>query len=119
MNPRPIEEKDILIVTAYNAQVKYLKSLMNKNGWRHISVGTFDKFQGREAPVVLVSMATSTAEDLPRGIEFLLSPNRINVAASRAQWASFLYRSANLSVMEPTTPEGMVMLGKFVSLCKI
>ena len=118
MKPRPIEEKDILIVTAYNAQVKYLKSLMNKNGWRNISVGTFDKFQGREAPVVLVSMATSTAEDLPRGIEFLLSPNRINVAVSRAQWASFLYRSANLSVMEPTTPEGMVMLGKFVSLCK-
>ena len=119
MKPRPIEEKDILIVTAYNAQVKYLKSLMNKNGWRHISVGTFDKFQGREAPVVLVSMATSTAEDLPRGIEFLLSPNRINVAVSRAQWASFLYRSANLSVMEPSSPEGMVMLGKFVSLCKI
>jgi uncharacterized protein len=63
-------------------------------------------------------MATSTAQDLPRGIEFLLSPNRINVAVSRAQWASFLYRSANLSVMEPTTPEGMVMLGKFVGICK-
>jgi uncharacterized protein len=90
---------------------------MNKNGWRNISVGTFDKFQGREAPVVLVSMATSTAEDLPRGIEFLLSPNRLNVAISRAQLACYLYRSNNLSVMEPTTPEGIVMLGKFVSAC--
>jgi uncharacterized protein len=116
--PRPIEEKDILIVTAYNAQVKNLKSLMNQNGWRNISVGTFDKFQGREAPVVLVSMTTSTAEDLPRGIEFLLSPNRLNVAISRAQWACYLYRSNNLSVMEPTTPEGMVMLGKFVGMSK-
>jgi uncharacterized protein len=115
--PRPIKEKDILIVTAYNAQVKYLKSLMNQNGWRNISVGTFDKFQGREASVVLVSMTTSTAEDLPRGIEFLLSPNRLNVAISRAQWACYLYRSNNLSVMEPTTPEGMVMLGKFVGMC--
>jgi uncharacterized protein len=50
---------------------------------------------------------------------WILSPNRLNVAISRAQWASFLYRSNNLSVMEPTTPEGMVMLGKFVSLCTI
>jgi len=116
--PRPLTESDILVVTAYNAQVKYLKSLMNKNGWHSIRVGTFDKFQGQEAPIVFVSMATSTAEDLPRGIEFLLSPNRINVAVSRAQWACFLYRSTQLSFMEPTTPEGMVMLGKFVTLCK-
>jgi predicted RecB family nuclease len=116
---RKLDQQDILIVTAYNAQVKYLKSLMNKNGWHNIAVGSFDKFQGREAPVVLVSMATSTAEDLPRGIEFLLSPNRLNVAVSRAQWACYLYRSTNLSVMEPSSPDGMVMLGKFVSLCKL
>ena len=60
----------------------------------------------------------STAEELPKGIEFLLSPNRINVAISRAQWASFLYRSEQLSFMEPKSPDGMVMLGKFVTLCK-
>ena len=113
---RNLDQEDILIVTAYNAQVKYLKSLMNKNGWNQIAVGTFDKFQGREAPVVLVSMVTSTAEDLPRGIEFLLSPNRLNVAFSRAQWTCYLYRSANLSIMEPLSPEGMIMLGKFVTL---
>ena len=63
-------------------------------------------------------MTTSTAEDLPRGMKFLLSPNRLNVAVSRAQWACYLIRSHNLSVMEPTSPEGMVMLGKFVTLCK-
>ncbi len=66
----------------------------------------------------LVSMVTSSREDLPRGIEFLLSPNRLNVAISRAQWACFVLRSPHLAVMEPTSPEGMVMLGKFVTLCK-
>ena len=115
---REITQEDVLVVTAYNSQVKLLKSLLNKNGWHRIAVGTFDKFQGREAPVVLVSMTTSTAEDLPRGIEFLLSPNRLNVAISRSQWASFVYRSTNMSIMEPNTPEGMVMLGKFVTLCR-
>lgn len=117
-NPRPLEESDILVVTAYNAQVKYLKHLMQKNGWRNIGVGTFDKFQGQEAPVVFVSMAASDSEEVPRGMEFLLSPNRLNVAVSRAQWACYLVRSTNLSYMQPSTPEGMVMLGKFVTLCK-
>jgi len=83
-----------------------------------IKVGTFDKFQGQEAPIVFVSMATSSSEDLPRGIEFLLSPNRLNVAISRAMWVCYLYRSPQLSIMAPTTPDGMVMLGKFVSMCK-
>jgi uncharacterized protein len=87
-------------------------------GFGEIRVGTFDKFQGQEAPIVFVSMTTSSSEDLPRGIEFLLSPNRLNVAISRAQWACYVLRSLQLSVMEPVSPEGMVMLGKFVTLCK-
>jgi uncharacterized protein len=118
ITPRPLDESDILVVTAYNAQVKNIKSRLNAANLTKIRVGTFDKFQGQEAPVVFVSMTTSTAEDLPRGMEFLLSPNRLNVAVSRAQWACYLIRSNNLSVMEPTSPEGMVMLGKFVTLCK-
>jgi len=117
-SPRPLSEKDILIVTGYNAQVRFLKSELRKAGYENIKVGTFDKFQGQEAPVVFVSMATSSSEDLPRGIEFLLSPNRLNVAISRAQWACFVLRSPQLSVMEPVSPEGMVMLGKFITLCK-
>jgi uncharacterized protein len=84
-----------------------------------VKVGTIDKFQGQEAAVVLISMATSSSEDLPRGIEFLLSPNRINVAVSRAQWSCFLIRSPKLSVMEPSSADGMVMLGKFITLCKV
>lgn len=115
---RPLVETDILVVTGYNAQVRYLKSRLRKAGFENIKVGTFDKFQGQEAPIVFVSMATSSSEDLPRGIEFLLSPNRLNVAISRAQWACFVLRSPQLSVMEPVSPEGMVMLGKFITLCK-
>jgi uncharacterized protein len=83
-----------------------------------IKVGTFDKFQGQEAPIVFVSMATSSSEDLPRGIDFLLSPNRLNVAISRAQWACYLLRSPKLSTMQPTSADGMVVLGKFISLCR-
>jgi uncharacterized protein len=120
---QPIEsqaltQKDILVVTGYNAQVRYLKARLRDAGFRDIRVGTVDKFQGQEAPVVFVSMVTSSSEDLPRGIEFLLSPNRLNVAISRAQWACFVLRSPHLAIMEPTSPDGMVMLGKFVTLCK-
>lgn len=116
--PRPISENDILVVSAYNAQVRYLKSIFRKNGWPNIRVGTVDKFQGQEAPLVFVSMATSSSEELPRGIEFLLSPNRLNVAISRAQWACYLLHSPNLLVMEPTSPNGMITIGKFISLTK-
>jgi uncharacterized protein len=115
--PRPLTQSDILIVTGYNAQVRYLKSRLRAAGYPDIRVGTVDKFQGQEAPIVFVSMVTSSSEDLPRGIEFLLSPNRLNVAISRAQWACFIVQSTSLEFMQPTSPEGMVMLGKFVGLC--
>ena len=117
-NARPLTQEDILVVTAYNAQVRFLKSELSKEGFSRVRVGTFDKFQGQEAPIVFVSMTTSSSEDLPRGIEFLLSPNRLNVAISRAQWACYVLRSPQLSIIEPTSPDGMVMLGKFVTLCK-
>jgi uncharacterized protein len=113
---RPLTEEDILVVTGYNAQVRYLKSRLKSAGFSGIKVGTVDKFQGQEAPVVFLSMVTSSSEDLPRGIEFLLSPNRLNVAISRAQWACYILRSPHLAIMEPTSPDGMVMLGKFVTL---
>ena len=77
---KAITEDDILIVTPYNVQVNHLRSLLSK-----ARVGTVDKFQGQEAPIVLISMVTSSAEDLPRNIEFLYSKNRLNVAISRAQ----------------------------------
>lgn len=115
---RALEEKDILVVTAYNKQVRCIKGALKDAGYPNIRVGTFDKFQGQEAAVVFVSMATSSSDDLPRGIEFLLSPNRLNVAISRAQWACYLLRSSQLSSMEPATADGMIMLGKFITLNK-
>ena len=83
---RPLTEKDILVVAPYNAQVRMLRSRLPAG----VAVGTVDKFQGQQAPVVFVSMASSTAEDAPRGIKFAFDSNRFNVATSRAQCRAVL-----------------------------
>jgi uncharacterized protein len=85
-------EREIMVVAAYNAQVNLLRSLLPAA----VRVGTVDKFQGQEAPVVFYSMASSSAEDIPRGLEFLLSRNRLNVAISRAQCLAYLVCSPRL-----------------------
>jgi len=83
---------DILVVTPYNAQVNLLTRML-PSGAR---IGTVDKFQGQEAPVCLISMATSNADKLPRNIEFLFSVNRLNVAISRAQALAVIFASPRL-----------------------
>jgi predicted RecB family nuclease len=88
----PIGLEDILVVSPYNMQVNLLKSILPKGA----RVGTVDKFQGQEAAVVLISMASSSGELIPRGIEFLFSPNRLNVALSRARCLSVVFASARL-----------------------
>jgi uncharacterized protein len=95
--------KDVLIVAPYNAQVAAIRSLLPE-GTR---VGTVDKFQGQEAPVVIYSMATSSAEDAPRGMPFLYSPNRLNVATSRARCLVILVANGQLLLPECRTPEQM------------
>ncbi len=85
---------DILIVAPYNAQVSAISSRLP-----NARVGTVDKFQGREAPVVIYSMTTSSCEDAPRGMEFLYSLNRMNVATSRAMCAVILV--VNPKLLEP------------------
>jgi uncharacterized protein len=89
---RHLTRDDVLVVTPYNAQVNLLRRLL-PDGAR---VGTVDKFQGQEAPVCLVSMATSSSEELPRDIEFLFSVNRLNVAISRAQALAVVFASPRL-----------------------
>jgi uncharacterized protein len=89
---RRIAEADILVVTPYNAQVNLLKRALPSDA----RVGTVDKFQGQEAPVCLVSMATSSGEELPRDIAFLFSVNRLNVAISRAQALAVVFASPRL-----------------------
>lgn len=98
----PLEEKDILIIAPYNAQVSVLKEALHQ-----ISVGTVDKFQGQEAPVVIYSMTSSSPQDAPRGMSFLYSPNRLNVATSRAKCISILVASLNLFEAECNTIEQM------------
>jgi hypothetical protein len=83
---------DVIVVAAYNAQVNALREGLPEN----VRVGTVDKFQGQEADVVLYSMASSSGEDVPRGLEFLLSRNRLNVAISRARCLAYLVASPRL-----------------------
>jgi superfamily I DNA and/or RNA helicase len=89
---RPIGVEDILVVSPYNMQVNLLRSRLPEGA----RVGTVDKFQGQEGAVVLISMATSSGDDLPRQIEFLYSRNRLNVAISRAQCLAVIVASPRL-----------------------
>jgi uncharacterized protein len=89
---RGIGTDDVLVVSPYNMQVNLLRSVL-PNGAR---VGTVDKFQGQEAAVVLISMVTSSAEDMPRNLEFLFSRNRLNVAVSRAKCLAVILASPRL-----------------------
>ena len=85
----PIGVKDILVVSPYNMQVNLLRTRLPEGA----RVGTVDKFQGQEAAVVLISMATSSGDDLRRQIEFLYSRNRLNVAISRARCLAVIVAS--------------------------
>jgi hypothetical protein len=114
---RPLEPGDVMVVAAYNAQVWTVRRALDAAGLRAVRVGTVDKFQGQEAPVVLLSMAASSPDDVPRGMEFLLDRNRINVAVSRGQWCAVVVRSTALTDYLPTTPDGLEELGAFIGLC--
>ena len=86
---RSMEPTDILIITPYNAQIRAIQTALTASGQSGFRVGTVDKFQGQEAPVVIYSMATSSADQAPRGLDFLYDPHRLNVATSRAgPWPS-------------------------------
>jgi uncharacterized protein len=105
---RSLTVDDILIVAPYNAQVALLKRRLPS-----ARVGTVDKFQGQEAPVVFYSMTTSTPEDAPRGMEFLYSSNRLNVATSRAQCVTVLVASPALFDVQCRTPRQMELANAF------
>ena len=100
----------IKIISPYNAQVEKLKSVLD------IDIGTVDKFQGQEAPVIIFSMATSTPEDAPRGMEFLYSLNRFNVAVSRARAVFILVASPSLFEPDCKSTQQMQLAN---SLCRL
>jgi uncharacterized protein len=142
---RPLTEGHVLVVAPYNAQVTRLREQVpgtiaatpgtpeqvpgtspaaeqvpgtSGGGLR---VGTVDKFQGQEAPVVIYSMTCSSVEDAPRGLEFLLSPHRFNVATSRARCAVIVVGSPRLLDAECRTPRQLALantLARFVELAR-
>jgi uncharacterized protein len=97
-----LDPGDILIVAPYNAQVALLSQRLPG-----LRIGTVDKFQGQEAPIVIYSVTTSSADEAPRGMEFLYSLNRLNVATSRARCASILIASPRVLEPECRTPQQM------------
>ncbi|MCI4674946.1 TM0106 family RecB-like putative nuclease [Candidatus Mycolicibacterium alkanivorans] len=113
---RPLAPSDVLVVTPYNAQVVLLRHLLDRAGLAEVQAGTVDKFQGRQAPVVFISMVASSIAEVPRGISFLLNRNRLNVAVSRAKYAAVIVRSATLTEYLPSTPAGLVELGAFLAM---
>jgi superfamily I DNA and/or RNA helicase len=105
---RAVTLEDILVIAPYNAQVFELQDRLP--GAR---VGTVDKFQGQEAPIVIYSMTTSSHADAPRGMEFLYSPNRLNVATSRAKCVCVLVGSPAVFEAECRTPRQMQLANAY------
>ena len=105
---KPLTLEDVLIIAPYNAQVFKIQERLPQ-----ARVGTVDKFQGQEAPMVIYSMATSTPMDAPHGMEFLYSLNRLNVATSRARCVCVLVGSPELFAPECQTPRQMQLANAF------
>lgn len=103
-----ITPDSIKIISPYNAQVSKLKFELPD-----IQIGTVDKFQGQEAPIVIYSVATSSPEDAPRGMEFLYSPNRLNVAVSRAECLFIMVASTRIFEPNCKTPVQMKLANSF------
>lgn len=118
--PRPLAAEDCIVVAAYNAQVDCVREALIAAGLADSSgagvrVGTVDKFQGQEAAVVLVSLASSRV-DSGRGTGFVLSPNRLNVAVSRGQWRAVLIHSPWVARSVPQDVEEVLALSGFAGL---
>ena len=118
--PRPLAAEDCIVVAAYNAQVDCVREALVTAGLADSSgagvrVGTVDKFQGQEATVVLVSLASSRV-DSGRGAGFVLSPNRLNVAVSRGQWRAVLVHSPWVARSVPQDVEEVLALSGFAGL---
>ncbi|MGH0343921.1 TM0106 family RecB-like putative nuclease [Sinorhizobium meliloti] len=109
---RALSPADLIVVAPYNAQVNALRDALPAD----IRVGTVDKFQGQEAPVCLVSMTASSVEDTPRGMDFLFSLNRINVAVSRAKGLALVFGAPRLREAKCDTIEQMRLVNTLCAL---
>jgi predicted RecB family nuclease len=109
--PRKLADGDVLLVAPYNKQVRALRAALGK-----LEIGSVDKFQGQEAAVVIVSMCSSSGDSSPRGLEFLLDANRLNVALSRAQSLAIVVGSPQLARTRVGSVEQMKLVNLF---CRI
>jgi hypothetical protein len=108
---RPLRYGDFIVVAPYNAHVRCLREKLPEA----VRIGTVDKFQGQEATVSFFSMASSSGEDVPRGLDFLFSSNRLNVAVSRARCLAYVVASPRLLDANPRTVEQMQLIN---ALCR-
>jgi uncharacterized protein len=113
---RPLGPADVLVVAPYNVQVRLVQRELAAAGLGEVRVGTVDRFQGQEAPVVIATMTSSSSTELPRGLDFLLSRNRINVALSRAQAVAVLVCSDRLVVADARSVATMRLVSGMVGL---
>ena len=111
----PLTAKDIVIITPYNAQVATIREHVPGE----TPVGTVDKFQGQEAPIAIYSLATSSPEDAPRGMEFLYSKNRLNVAISRARCVAMIVGSPALFRVSCKAPREMELANAFCRFAEL
>lgn len=116
---RSLTMDDLIVVAAYNAQVECVSDALRSAGLGRIRVGTVDRFQGQEAVIALVTLAASSGDDVPRGLEFLLMRNRLNVAISRAQWAAHLVSSDRLGDSLPSSEAAIAALSGYLRLTEL
>ncbi len=114
--PDALRDSDVIVVTPFNAQQLLVREHLDAAGLTGTRVGTVDKFQGQEAVVAIVSLCASSAAEVPRGMDFLLNRNRLNVAISRAQWAAFVVHSPALVDYLPRSAEGVAELSAFLRI---
>jgi uncharacterized protein len=107
-------DTDALVVAPYNMQVRALRAAIDD-----VRAGSVDKFQGQEAPVVIVSMCASSAQNSPRGVEFLLNPNRLNVALSRAESLAIVVGSPRLASTRVASVAQMKLVNLFCRIVSV
>ncbi|MFT5815308.1 MAG: superfamily I DNA and/or RNA helicase, partial [Psychroserpens sp.] len=108
----PISDANILIIAPYNMQVNLLKEKLKGN----LRIGTIDKFQGQEAPIVIISMAVSDVAESSRGLDFVFDINRLNVAVSRAQALAIIVSNETIDRCKVNSLGQMERVGFFLKL---
>lgn len=116
---RRLAIEDIVVVAPYNAHVATIQAAVERRLGRAARVGTVDRFQGQEAPVAIYSMAASSADDAPRGMDFLYDGHRLNVAVSRAMGLAIVIASPDLLLVAPRGPDQMRKVNAICRLVEI